>query len=107
MTEAAAPKSQKAYNLNVTPLTAVDTTPTTNGTKKIKFRGSFVQAGRTVERTVVAQGAAADLIEGKIETGNVIALRCVYNRAPGADGKKGGEFLAVVALPLPPKAKAA
>jgi len=105
MTEAT--QSQKAYNLNVTPLTEADTTPTSAGGKKTKFRGTFVQGGKTVERTVVAQGKAADLIDGMITPGTAVALRCIYSRAPGEEGKKGGEFLTVVALPLPPKQKAA
>lgn len=93
-----APKA-KAYNLNVTPLTEADTTPTASGKAKIRFRGTFEQGGKTIERTVVAQGVAAELIAGMITPGTAVGLRCVYSRAPGEDGKKGGEYLSVVALP--------
>lgn len=101
--------SQKAYNLKITPKDgSLDTTPTSAGTRKIKFRGTFEQRGKTVERTVVAQGKAAELIDGMIKSGVEIGLRCVFNRAPAnEDGKKGGEFLAVVALPREQEQKAA
>jgi len=103
----AATTGAKAYNLSITPLTDVDTTPTSSGTAKTKFRGTFVQRGKTVERTIVAQGKSAALIEGMIAIGTPVALRCVFDRAPSNDNGRGGEFLSVVALPLPPKQKAA
>lgn len=100
--------SKQAYNLTLTPLGEIDTTPTLSGTKKMKFRASYVTKGKTVERTVVAQGKAADKIDGIVKTGEPVALRCIFDRAPANDdGKPGGEFLTVVAIPLPPKAKAA
>jgi len=98
----------KGYNLTITPKTEIDTTPTANNTKKTKFRGTYVSKGKVVERTIVAQGKAAELIEGLIKVGEPVALRCVFNRAPANDeGKRGGEYVSVVALPLPPKQKAA
>lgn len=101
MTEAS--KGPKGYNLNLTVLTDVDATPTSKGTPKMKFRATFVSKGKTVTRTVVAQGKSVALIEGKIVKGETIALRCVFDKAPANDNGKGGEYLSVVALPLPPK----
>lgn len=100
-------QSAKGYNIDVTVIGAIDTTPTVKGTKKLKFRGSFNRQGKTFERTVLAQGAAADAIEDVIKTGETAKLRIIFDSVPGEDGKKGGEFLTVIGLPLPPKAKAA
>ena len=98
----------KGYNLKITPKDGtIDTTPSSTGTAKIKFRGTLEQRGKTVERTVVAQGKAAEAISAIVVAGTEIGLRCLFDRAPGEEGKKGGEFLTVLGIPLPPKAKAA
>ncbi len=99
----------KGYNLKITPKDGtIDTTPSAKGTAKIKFRGTFEQRGKQVERTVVAQGKAADAIAAIVVGGQEIGLRCLFDRAPASEeGKKGGEFLTVLGIPLPPKAKAA
>lgn len=89
----------KAYNLTITPKGAVDLTPTVAGLRKTKFRGTYTVRGKTVERTVVAQGKAAELIDGLIADGSPVALRCIFQKAPANDAGKGGEFLTVVALP--------
>lgn len=100
-------QTAKGYNIAVTVIGTIDTTPTVKGTKKIKFRGSFNRQGKTVERTVVAQGAAADAIEAVITAGATATLRVIFDSVPGDDGKPAGQFLTVLGLPLPPKAKAA
>ncbi len=99
----------KGYNLTLTPKAGtIDTTPTASGTKKTKFRATFEQRGKTVERTVVAMGKAAEAIEGKIVEGEAVAIRCLFDRAPAQEeGKRGAEYLTVLGLPLPPKQKAA
>ncbi len=99
----------KGYNLSITPKDGtIDTTPTAAGTKKIKFRGTLTLRGKERERTVVAQGKAAEAIEGKIVAGEAISLRVLFDNAPSSEeGKKGAEFLTVLGIPLPPKAKAA
>lgn len=98
----------KGYNITLTPKGQIDTTPTASGTKKIKFRATFTAQGKEKERTVVAQGKSAEAIEGMITAGEPVALRVLFDRAPANDeGKQGGEYLTVLGLPLPPKAKAA
>lgn len=95
----------KAYNVVVRQLTTAEKAVTATGKDKIKFRGKMTVGGREIERTVVAQGAAAALLTGKLRKGTDIALRCVFERAPANDdGSKGGEFLSVVALPREKKA---
>lgn len=97
--------SAKAYNLKITPKGAVEDATTASGTRKIKFRGTYVVQGKERERTVIAQGKAAELIAGMVTTGEEIGLRCIFETAPALEeGKKGGEFVTVVALP---RAKAA
>lgn len=56
--------------------------------------------GREIERTVVAQGAAADAIASMVKKGASLSLRCLFERAPAnEDGSQGGEYLTVVGLP--------
>ena len=98
----------KAYNVKITPKSDIEVSANSNNTKKIKFRGQLMQRGKLVERTVVAQGKAADAIEAVLATGKEVGLRCLFSRAPANDeGKRGGEFLTAIGLPLPPKQKAA
>lgn len=94
----------KAYNITVTPISDVDSTPNAKGTPKLKFRAKVTLRGRETERTVVAQGAAVAKIDGKIVAGEPVALRVLFSNAPANDEGKGGEFLTVVDLP---RAKAA
>ena len=96
--------SNKAYNVTALPLATAIKSVTSTGTDQIKFRASMTVGGREIERTVIAQGASAALIKGKIRKGTPIALRCVFERAPANDNGKGGEFLVVVGLPLAKKA---
>ena len=105
---AASNSNGKAYNVTVTQITEANVGTNSNDKSKITFRAKGTIGGREVERTVVAQGAAADLISDMLGMGNELKLRCLFSRAPAnEDGKKGGEFLTVVGLPLPPKQKAA
>lgn len=91
---------KKAYNLKLTPMGEIDTTPTAKGTPKKRFTAFYVSKGKTFTRTVIAQGKAAREIEGMVEEGKPVMLRCLFNRAPANDdGSKGGEYLAVVAVP--------
>ena len=97
--------TNKAYNLAITQLNTASKAPNSKGTAKITFRGKVMLRGREVERTVVAQGAAADKISGMVRKGASLNLRCLISEAPGQEeGKKGGQFLTVVDLP---RAKAA
>ena len=92
--------TNRAYNLAITQLTTASKGVTATGKTKITFRGKTTVAGREIERTVVAQGAAAELLDGKLRKGNSIDLRVLFERAPAnEDGKRGGEFMTVVALP--------
>jgi len=98
----------KAYNVTLTQLNDAAVGTNSNGKDKITFRAKGTVGKREIERTVVAQGAAAALISGMLGMGNELKLRCLFSRAPAnEDGSKGGEFLTVVGLPLPPKQKAA
>ena len=94
----------KAYNFTVRQLTSAEKSVTASGTDQVKFRGKLTVGGREIERTIVAQGAAADLLKGKLRKGTDIDLRVMFSRAPSNDNGKGGEFLTVVALPKPKKA---
>jgi hypothetical protein len=99
----------KGYNIALTPKDGtIDTSPTSTGTKKIKFRATMKLRGQDRERTVVAMGKSAEAIEGMIEAGKEVSLRVLFDRAPSQEeGKKGAEYLTVLGIPLPPKAKAA
>jgi len=98
----------KGYNYSVKQLTTAERTTTASGTKQIKFRGSLKLRGKDAERTIVAQGKSAELIEGMLRKGNTLDLRVVFNRAPAnEDGSKGGEFLSVIDLPRKKEQKAA
>ena len=95
----------KGYNLTIKQLTTAERSTTASGTAQIKFRGELTLRGETRERTVVAQGKAAEAISGMLRKGNELALRCLFERAPATEeGKRGGEFLTVLGLP---RAKAA
>ncbi len=97
--------SKRAYNFNVTQTTDADVGQNAKGTAKIKFTGEFQLRGKTVSRTILAQGKAAELVRDMIGKGNVLGLRCVFDHAPGAEeGKRGGEYLTVVDLPREKKA---
>ena len=99
--------TNKAYNLEITQLTTADKAVNAKGTAKITFRGKLTvgKNKREIERTVVAQGKAAEQIRGMMRKGSVLNLRCMFETAPAnEDGSKGGEFLTVVDLP---RAKAA
>lgn len=100
-------KSAKGYNIDVTVVSAIDTTPNSLGTSKLKFRGSFERSGKTFERTVIAQGKAADAVGESLKQGETTKLRILFDSVIGEDGKRGGEYLTVLGLPLPPKQKAA
>ncbi len=100
--------STKAYNVTARQLTTAEKTVTASGKDQIKFRAKLTvgkgDKAREIERTVVAQGAAADLLKGKLRKGTDIDLRVMFSRAPANDNGRGGEFLTVVALPKPKKA---
>lgn len=103
-----APKTTKqGYNLIVSQLTQEVVATNANDKLKITFRGKTTVGKRTIERTFVAQGVAAEQIQAMVGKGNELKLRCIFERAPANDNGKGGEFLTVVGLPLPPKKKAA
>lgn len=97
--------SNKAYNFVATPVGEIDTTPSASGKPKLRFRATVNIRGREVTRTVVAQGAAAEKLNGKVETGVAVGIRALIDHAPANDGAaRGGEYLTVVDLP---RAKAA
>ena len=96
--------STKAYNVVATQLTTASKGTNSKGTAKITFRAKLIvgkgDKAREIERTVVAQGAAAELIRGMVRKGNELKLRVLFERAPANDdGSKGGEYLTVVGLP--------
>lgn len=98
----------KAYNFSIKQLNTAEKSTTATGTPKIKFRGELTLRGETKERTIVALGKSAELIGAAMRKGTVHELRCVFDRAPANDdGKRGGEFLAVVGIPQPREQKAA
>ena len=90
----------RAYNVALTQTTTASKGVNAKGTSKITFRAKGTVGGREIERTVVAQGAAAELIRGMVRKGAALNLRVLFDRAPAnEDGSKGGEYLSVVALP--------
>ena len=92
--------SNKGYNVTVNQLTTAKKGTNANGKAKISFRGKMTVGGREVERTFLAQGAAADLISGMVRKGAELALRVIFERAPANDqGGRGGEYCSVVGLP--------
>ena len=96
---------KKAYNFTVKQLNTAERSTTASGKSQIKFRGELTLRGETRERTIVAQGAAADLISGMVRKGTSMDLRMVFDNAPSSEeGKRGGEFLSVVGLPKAKKA---
>lgn len=100
--------SNRAYNLKIKQTTTAVRSTTASGKQQIKFTGELTLRGKTRSRTVVAQGAAAEMIDGMVRKGSELELRCLFDRAPAnEDGKRGGEFLAVVGLPTPKEQKAA
>lgn len=103
MTEAT--KTRMGYNVTITPLTVV-AGKNVKGTEKITGRATVKKAdGSTLERTFVAQGAAAAAVGAVLKVGETVTVRAFYDRAPANDqGKRGGEYLTLLALP---KAKAA
>ena len=96
--------SQKAYNVVAHQLTAAEESTTASGKPSVKFRAKLTVGGREIERTVIAQGASAELLDGKLKQGEDISLRVLFKRAPANENGRGGEYLSVVALP---KTKAA
>ena len=99
--------SNRAYNLKIKQTTTAVRSTTASGKDQVKFTGELTLRGKTRSRTVVAQGKAAELINGMLRKGNNLELRCLFENAPGnEEGKRGGEFLSVVGLPQP-KQKAA
>ena len=90
----------KAYNVKATPVARATTTKMSTGKTQIKFRATMTVRGKIIERTIIAQGAAADLVKGLIKKGKEVSLRVLFERAPANDdGKRGGEYCSVVALP--------
>jgi hypothetical protein len=98
---------KKAYNFDVKQVETAFKGKNANGKTLVRFKGELVIGGKTVKRTISAQGEAADLIIGKLRKGNTLALRCIFERAPANDNGRGGEYMVVVGEPLPPKQKAA
>lgn len=93
--------SNKAYNLELTPVATAKKSKTATGKDMIKFRATATVRGRLVERTVVAQGAAAAMIKGMVRKGTAVAMRVLIENAPAnEEGKRGGEFFTVVGLPV-------
>ena len=95
--------SGKGYNIAITPKAgSIDTTPAANGTRKTKFRGTLTIKGQQRERTVVAQGKAAEAIEGMIKDGESVSLRVLFSHMPSEEeGKTGAEYLTVLGVPQP------
>ena len=100
--------ANRAYNMTIKQITTATRSTTASGKDQIKFTGELTLRGETRQRTVVAQGKAAELITGMVRKGNSMDLRVLFERAPAnEDGKRGGEFLSVVGLPQPKQQKAA
>lgn len=99
--------TKRAFNLKIKQLDTAEKGKNSNGKTRIKFKGELTLRGKLVVRTVSAQGVAADKIIASMRKGTVHSLRCLFERAPANDNGRGGEFLTVVDVPLPPKQKAA
>lgn len=99
---------KQAYNVGMTLVTGVKRGKNVNGTMKLNFRAKAKVRGREVERSVVAQGMAANEIRSIVKKGAEVTLRVLFERAPNNDdGTPGGEFFSVIGLPRAKKAKAA
>lgn len=97
----------KAYNIKLNIL-SLDDGKNAKGTRKLTGRATFQRGGKSFERTFIAQGKAADAVAEHLVVGSDVTVRTIFDRAPAnEEGKQGGEFLTLIAMPLPPKAKAA
>lgn len=95
----------RAYNVSLVQINdAVETevkTRGTNTTNMVKFRGTMKLRDKTVERTVIARGKAADAIRANLEPGATHSLRVLFETAPLLEGAKtAGQFLTVVGIPM-------
>jgi len=98
---------KRAFNFDVKQIDTAFKGKTSTGKTLVRFKGELTVKGKVIKRTISAQGAAADQIIAKLRKNSVHSLRCLFERAPANDNGRGGEYLAVVGIPLPPKQKAA
>lgn len=88
-----------AHDVNLIQIKEAATSVNYKGTNRIKFRAILNVNNRTVERTVIAQGKAAALIEKNLDVGATHCLKVFFERMPGAEeGKLGGEYLTVIGI---------
>lgn len=93
----------KAYNLSITPASIEDGT-TVKGTRKLKATVTYTKGDKTMTRTFLAFGKAADEVAPVLEVGKPSNVVAIFEHIVGEDGKRGAEYLKGLGLP---KARAA
>jgi predicted SnoaL-like aldol condensation-catalyzing enzyme len=68
---------------------------------------TLMASGKALEARTLRDGTVVDALLPQLVDGASIRIYAVFDRAPGTDGKAGGEFISAIGLGLPPKAQAA
>jgi hypothetical protein len=68
---------------------------------------TLMVSGKALLERHLANGTTVEALGPKLVEGAEVRIYGVFEKAPGTDGKVGGEFISAIGLGLPPKAKAA
>ena len=91
--------SRRGYNFNVT-VNDVSESTNTNNTTIIRAKVAVTMRGKAVVRTLIAQGKAANDVREALVQGATAKIRCLVDHVPTEDGKRGGQFLTAIGLPI-------
>ena len=90
---------RRGYNFNVT-VNDVSESTNSNGTAIIRAKVGVTLRGKAVVRTLVAQGKAANDVREALVKGASAKIRCLVDHVPTEDGKRGGQFLTAIGMPI-------
>ena len=91
--------SARGYNMNVS-VNEVSETTNSNGTALIRAKVGVTIRGKAVVRTLIAQGKAANDVREALVQGATTKIRCLIDHVPTEEGKRGGQFLTAIGLPI-------
>lgn len=91
--------TRRAYNFNVT-VNEVSESTNTKGTAIIRAKVAVTLRGKAVVRTLVAQGKAANDVRAALVQGASTKIRCLVDHVPTEEGKRGGQFLTAIGMPI-------
>ena len=93
-----AKRAPRGYNFDVVP-SDIQTRTDKAGKPYMTARVACKIRGRDTVRTLQMRGKMIEEVGSTLVVGQSSPVRAIFDRAPGEDGKRGGDFLVAVGLP--------